>query len=669
MALAALVAYAGGATVAPVTTLLAGGALTWSLVRPPSARTARLVERLMVPLALVFVLRAVGSIFIWDGDVVVPVVDLLLLLMCSEGFRDPEALNDVRIYALSFALLLASTAYRPGLLFALAFLAYVVLGTMALPLGLLRRKAVRHGEAPVALGRGFVLGSVAVAGVTLVIAAAVFVTFPRVTRGWSGRGDVMATSVAGFSETISLGQHGATIRANPRIVLRVEFPDGLPRNPGSLHWRGRSYDRFDGVRWTRTDPDRSSAPPRRWYVQRWGDELVEQRIFGAPLDVRVLFALHPLVQVETASPIQPLFDTVGDVYYWGNAEPVYTAWSVRGRPPAEALRSPGTGFMPDRDQFLQLPELSDRVLALADSLTGGHATRYDKAAAVEAWLGSTFAYTRDLPATAAETSLEHFLFERRAGHCEYFSTAMVVLLRAAGVHARNVNGFLGGTWNQTGGYLAVSQNEAHSWVEVWFPNYGWVPFDPTPAGSAGSGGGEAWSWPGRFLVDGLQHRWSKWILDYSVENQVEVTAGLRRVLGQGASGPADGDGFGPSVPWWILGVLALVVAGVALGGYRPGPRYGAVSRSWTAFVDDVRRSGVALPPNPTPGMVLEAVSRARPAAARATAGLVSRYQEARFSTEAPSAGEVEGVATAAREARRRLRGAPKPTRTDAQPPA
>ena len=144
------------------------------------------------------------------------------------------------------------------------------------------------------------------------------------------------------------------------------------------------------------------------------------------------------------------------------------------------------------------------------------------------WL-HTFHYTRLLPSSADETSLEYFLFERKAGHCEYFSTAMVVLLRNIGIHARNVNGFLGGEWNRVGNYLVVTQNEAHSWVEVWFPEYGWVAFDPTPSGIAQGEVPSSWYWPGRVFLDGLQHRWNHWVINYSVDEQAGIFASLRRL--------------------------------------------------------------------------------------------------------------------------------------------
>jgi hypothetical protein len=142
--------------------------------------------------------------------------------------------------------------------------------------------------------------------------------------------------------------------------------------------------------------------------------------------------------------------------------------------------------------------------------------------AIQDWL-RTFRYTLELPATAREATLENFLFRRRAGHCEYFSTALAMLLREVGVPARNVNGFLGGTWNDFGQYLTVTMNEAHSWVEVYFPRYGWVPFDATPAASTDLAKQQsAFFAPLRRVFDGLEHRWNKWILEYNIDTQVNL---------------------------------------------------------------------------------------------------------------------------------------------------
>ena len=90
----------------------------------------------------------------------------------------------------------------------------------------------------------------------------VFLAFPRVTRGFAGRGDVPVTEVAGFSDQVSIGEFGSRIYANPQIVLRVEFPGGAPPNVNDLRWRGRSYDRFNGIQWSHSVPTPPANAPR-----------------------------------------------------------------------------------------------------------------------------------------------------------------------------------------------------------------------------------------------------------------------------------------------------------------------------------------------------------------------------------------------------------------------
>ncbi len=633
MGLAGLLAFAGGAGVEPISATLAAAALAVALVWQPDPGLARRLERVWLPVAALLVARALAHVLVIRDDVVIPVVDLLLLLMAAEALRSLDAPNDVRLYALSFALLLAATAYRPGILFLVAFVAYVALASVALTVGHMRRRAARHGIADMPLEGGLVRSTLALSGVILLVSAVVFLSFPRVSRGWTGRGETVATSIAGFSDRVSIGEHGSRIYGNPRIVLRVEFPQGIPDRLLDLHWRGRSYDRFDGVRWSRSRALPPSQAPRQWYRDRWSGPVLEQRIWAAPLDVRAIFGVHPVVELDPEPGIQPLSDNAGDLFYWGSASPAYTAFSRTGNPDAELLRGAEGGYVPQARYFLQLPDLDPRIQALADSLTAGLSNRFDKARAVERHLGS-FQYTLELPATAREATLEHFLFERRAGHCEYFSTAMVVLLRAAGVESRNVNGFLGGEWSSFGSYLAVTENQAHSWVEVWFPGFGWVTFDPTPAG-AGLGSREAsWIWPGRFLFDAIQHRWNKWVLDYNVEAQSGLLQRWSQMLVPSAK-PDDTPeerGRRPLV-WGLAGLLVVLFAGLgwAKRGARPPP-----SPEATAYLRLralCARAGLEVPPGLTPLALVERVGVVGAPAAHPAGRVVDLYLRARYGRE------------------------------------
>ncbi|MGD8871511.1 MAG: transglutaminaseTgpA domain-containing protein [Gemmatimonadota bacterium] len=655
MSLAGLVAFAGGAGFEPVSAFLAAIALTTALFWHPDRALSTRLERIWLPLATVLVVRALAHVLFIRDDIVIPVVDLLLLLLAAESLRSLDAPNDLRLYALSFALILASTAYRPGIVFLLAFIAYVVLATLALMVGHVRRRAEKYHVREVPLGRGLLATTGVLSGVVFMVAAFVFVTFPRVSRGWAGRGEQLATSIAGFSDEISIGQYGSTILGNPEIVLRVEFPDGAPSDLSSLHWHGRSYDHFDGVRWTRTEQIPPSSAPRQWYRDRWSQDVLQYKIFGAPLDVRVLFALYPVLDIDSENGIQPLFDNAGDYVYWGSGAPVYTVSSPVAPPPPEALRTASRGFTPSADHYLQLPTIDERIRALADSLTRDYDNRYDRVVAIRDWL-RTFEYTRDLPATSEEATLEHFLFERQAGHCEYFSTAMVVMLRSIGIQARNVNGFLGGQWSQFGDYLAVTQNAAHSWVEVWFQGYGWVTFDPTPAGAAEGEALTSWFWPGRILFDGLQHRWSKWVLDYGTDEQAGVFAGL---FSQDPEADAsDSSSAGTSLVRLLGGALLVMML---LGGFawaqRGTPRKKATPamRMYLQLRAACTRAGLGVLSGTTPLALVDRVRADRASAARPAERVVDLYLRSRYGGQSLADSELREMREALGAARRMLR--------------
>ena len=653
MGLTGLLAFAGGAGFEPISAALAATALATALFWHPDRGLSARMEKVFLPLAALLVARALIHGFVIQDDVVIPVVDLLLLLMAVEALRSLDAPNDVRLYALSFALILASTAYRPGIVFLIAFVAYIGLATLALMVGHLRREAEAHKVRELPLGRGLVATTGALAGVILMVALGVFVAFPRVSQGWAGRGETLATSIAGFSDQISLGQFGSTILGNPEIVLRVEFPEGPPEDVASLHWRGRSYDRFDGVRWLRSRNLPPSALPR-FYRERWRSALIEQRIFATPLDVRVLFALHPATNIEAGNGIQPLSDNTGNHLYWGIGAPSYTAYS-RSRPPGPDSLRVAEGYTPRARHFTQLAnDLDPRIAALADSLTAGLENPYDQAVAIQRYLQG-FEYTRELPATARETTLGHFLFERQAGHCEYFSTAMAVMLRTLGVQTRNVNGFLGGQWSQFGDYLVVTQNEAHSWVEVWFPGYGWVMFDPTPAGVGSATQLTSWFWPGRIFFDGLQHRWSKWVLNYNVDDQLGM---FDRWSGLFAGSTQDSP-TGTSVesgrrPLGVALLLLLLVAGL-FWARRGGREVTPETRAYLQLREACARADLGITPGLTPLALVTRVRERRATAGRAAERVVDLYLRARYGHEMLGESELREMSEALGVARKTLR--------------
>jgi len=134
-----------------------------------------------------------------------------------------------------------------------------------------------------------------------------------------------------------------------------------------------------------------------------------------------------------------------------------------------------------QERYARSPVTTGRVRALARDLTAAAPTPYDKAAVIEAYL-RTLTYDTEVPkAPPGRDVADHFLFELERGYCDHFATAMVVLCRAAGVSARHVTGFAAGEYDYHNYQYVVFQKYAHAWVEVYFPGYGWVEFEPTPA--------------------------------------------------------------------------------------------------------------------------------------------------------------------------------------------
>ena len=667
MSLAALAAFMAGAG-ASAPAVLAMAALVVAIVRPPPAAWSVWIERGSRVVVLGLCAWMLYVAFVLGQDFMPAVMAMLLFLLGAESLRALDARNDARLYLLAFALLLASTAYYPGLGFAAGFIGFVVLATLALMVGYLRRESERFEVPHVPLRRGTLLATIALSGVALLASATLFVVFPRLPRAWNvqgrpGGGNLMV----GFSDQVVLGQHGGRIVANPAVALRVEFPDGTPADADARYWRGRSFDHFDGVQWTRT-PRMPNLTFGTGVYDRWGGPFRRVRVFGGPEGTNVLFGSHPVVAVQARSAIRVVQETTGDIIFFGSDAPVYTVVSGRDTPAERLLR---VAARPDSRllrRYLQLPPgLDPRVRRLADSLTAAFPDRIDRVRAVETYLSTELLYTLELPRTRSEATVEGFLFRRREGHCEYFSTAMVMLLRAVAIPARNVTGFLGGEWNRFGGYLAVTGNDAHSWVEVWFPEAGWVPFDPTPASRntlVDLGTGTGWAWPALLWFDGLEHRWYRWVLDYNLERQLDLFRSVGDLFSRGGRGPGLGRPDTPRAARWVpvlitLGVLAALALGLRRVRRRP---LAEESRLYLALRRLYARAGVGGDAGPLD--FVDALDRAHAPGAAPAGALVHLYVRARFGRErigddgrqrmrAALAGAAAELRAARRAARRR----------------
>ena len=160
----------------------------------------------------------------------------------------------------------------------------------------------------------------------------------------------------------------------------------------------------------------------------------------------------------------------------------YTVVSAVSIATNQDLRAAGEDY-PDwvRQRYLQLPRsLPRRVIETAHTVTRGATSPFDKAATIETSLRDTYTYsTHVAPVPPERDWVDYFLFDSKQGYCDYFATTMVVLLRAEGVPARVASGFAPGEFDPATGTSTVRENHAHSWVEVYFPRYGWITFEPS----------------------------------------------------------------------------------------------------------------------------------------------------------------------------------------------
>ncbi|HEX2268648.1 MAG TPA: transglutaminase domain-containing protein, partial [Pyrinomonadaceae bacterium] len=208
---------------------------------------------------------------------------------------------------------------------------------------------------------------------------------------------------------------------------------------------------------------------------------------------------------------------------------MYKAISDTNEPPAETLRADMRAYPPGFERYLQLPEnLDRRIVFYAQTVIRGAQARnrFDAARAIEQALQEDFGYSLEMKASGPDP-LSDFLFNVRAGHCEYFSTAMAVMLRTHGIAARVVNGFLPGEYNETSGAYTVRQSDAHSWVEVYFPTTrSWVTFDPTPSAGRVEPVSTGLTAQLHKYAEALELLWFQYVVGYDKQEQRSLASSL-----------------------------------------------------------------------------------------------------------------------------------------------
>lgn len=378
---------------------------------------------------------------------------------------------------------------------------------------------------------------VAVALLVLIFALALplFLIAPRSGAAALTRSGGGLSNFIGFSENVTLGQIG-TLKRDDGLVMRVRVEE--TQSLRQLRWRGVALDEFTGRSWKKSIqarqldlvPESGRGDLFQFGTTEALNRLTTQTFFVEPLESAVLFAAPRVVAIQGDLPFIRV-DGEGSIQSRRHdfERIMYKAISDTNEPRMDVLRNDMRSYPASFRRYLQLPDDLDRrigSLATTMILNANASNRYDAAKAIEAYLQRDYGYSLEMKAGGPDP-LADFLFNVRTGHCEYFSTAMVVLLRTHGIAARVVNGFLPGEYNEAAGAYTVRQSDAHSWVEVYFPEtHSWVTFDPTPSAGRVEPVRTGLAAQLQKYIEALDLLWVQYVVGYDKQEQRSLATSL-----------------------------------------------------------------------------------------------------------------------------------------------
>jgi transglutaminase-like putative cysteine protease len=519
--------------------------------------------------------------------------------------------------------------------------------------------------------RGFLFLSTAA---IVALAVPLFLLLPRVRapfivgRGGSG----LTIEAAGFSDQVTLDSIGR-IRGSREVAMRV-LEEGAVNPDREMRFKAASYDIYQSGTWRRSPPrgnvqrvqglrfQLSGLRPSHW-ATIWLQPL---RSASLPLPVEA-------TQVEPrARSLQ--IDEGGAV-----SLPTTPLEVVEYRVGLARRSAVLTGSAPrgPADPSLDLHGVTPRIADLAAEVMG-QGSAAERARRLEDHLTEDYTYTLNFVGRSTENPIEDFLFRYRSGQCEYFASAMVLMLRSQGVPARLVTGFLGGEYNPFEGYYIVRENNAHAWVEAYLPGEGWRIFDPTPPAGRPGEANEGGLLLARQAWDFVLFRWDRYILTFGLYDQLRIFGGMRELwndfwsffkrdekqetpspasaldpLGPSETRPEDERRGLPDVPLPVALGLTLVAAATWLLYLRLRPPLTAT----VAYRRLRRRLGSSLPSSVPPLTVRRETEARYPAAAAPAARVIDFYLRESFGGQLLEDEELEALKSALEEAEKGMRKA------------
>lgn len=392
-----------------------------------------------------------------------------------------------------------------------------------------------------------------------------FVVMPRLPPLWKAN-LFKSTGQTGFSETLSPGDLSSLVQGQGS-AFRVQFEGAAP-TLDKMYWRGLVLDEFDGRAWSLNESWQKPASVQTKHADI--NEIQNTYAYQVTLEAHQyqwLFSLEQLVKLDT-----------GRLRVTQNQDALISSHSIiSSRIQYDAISQLSNSFQQQLSdkQFLYLTRLPEgfnpRALELAKQWQKQGLSKQQLVDKALAWYEQVFYYTLQ-PPKLGEHSVDEFLFSSQRGFCEHYASSFVVLMRAAGIPARVVVGYLGGVKNPQQDYWIIRQANAHAWAEVWIDGQ-WLRVDPTHAvaperveqgiesalGSSeqalltsGLLNSPDWLTQMRFQLDAFNYQWNRWVLSYDQDSQRQL---FKKLLGSGAT--------------WRIGLvfIAILVSLIALLSY------------------------------------------------------------------------------------------------------
>ena len=568
---------------------------------------------LLVPLTLLIIGGVYFShrtLFGRDAGVTLLVVLLALKLLEMRTLRD-VVVTTVLAYFLALSAFFYSQ--RP-------LTAFITLGTIMLLTSAL--VAINAPQRP--LRAHFkTAGMLLAQGIPLMVI--LFFLFPRVQGPLWGMPADAFSGMTGLSDSMSPGNISALSQSD-EIAFRVQFDGDTPPRE-KLYWRGPVFWEYDGRTWRAGDV--AHSPQYRFEPS------------GVPVHYSITLEPHNrtwLFGLEMPSALPDNAYATAD-YQLLSRTPIrarmryelqsYLDYRAQGGASAEELHA-----------ALALPaEFNPRTTALARSWRNNATNDTDVVKrAIAHFRTGGYRYTLNPPLATSANSVDEFLFDSRMGFCEHYSSAFVVLMRAAGVPARVVTGYQGGEINPVDGYMTVRQSDAHAWAEVWLDQAGWVRVDPTAAAvplrtreglAAAVPTGEApqalirldapWLRTLRFNFEALSNYWNQWVLGYDIERQ-------RTLLTRFGMPTPDWQNIALSL-FWTMGLAVLLLS---LWLLRRVTHADPAQVAWLSFCRKLRKRGLARHASEGPIAYASRLAIARPEQAQAIVTIARLYAELRY---------------------------------------